>query len=159
MASLLEFLIFGSFVWTVIVFAILLILLIFSESLENGFIGFIGVLAFLAINHYWGNIPVTNLLTWRNAFGYLGIGIVFAVIRVYFYGVERASKGYNLENELKNHVFRWWLNWPFSLIHWIFNGLLRDLFDVIYDKIEGFFKYFFELGFNSKNKSKKNHSV
>jgi hypothetical protein len=156
--DLLSLTIFGSFVWFCIFLAALIIAFFWSEGAEEGSIAFVAVVAFVLVNHFWGNIPLLRFVTWINVFAYLGVGFIYAVIRVYFYGrntkSDDSSSYYTTRaiNELKGNVFRWWFIWPISLIYWAISDLLGDLWNWIYQRFEGLFEYFFKLGQKSNKK-------
>lgn len=160
MEQFLNFALFGSFAWALAFFILLFIVLMVSEGVEHGGVAFLGLACFLLINYYWGNIPVQKLITWQNVLGYLGIGFIFAIIRIYFYGRKLGSEGETIKDaEIKEHVFRWWFIWPASLIYWCFSSLLIEAYNLVYDKFESTFKYFLNLGINSKAKNKKNGNI
>ena len=148
--SLLSFAIFGSWVWAAIFAGILLILLFTSEALEQGFIALVSFVVFLLINHFWGNIPVFSYLTWVNIGVYLGLGFVFSIFRVFFYGRKQAKTNSkpNLAN-LGGNVCRWWFLWPVSALVWILSYLAKTLWDFIYQLLGHGFEYILELGFRS----------
>lgn len=155
MEELLKLAIFGSLTWAIICLAVMFILFLISEHVEHGGIAVLSIVAFLIVNHYWGNIPIKPLLTWVNILLYFGIGFIFSIIRSYFYGRLLAKKGYKeveLNEEIKNNVFRWWFMWPISLIYWTIFHLIFDVFDFVFDKFESTFRYFINLGLNSKAK-------
>jgi len=141
---------FGSFFWMAVLLVVLLIALFASEVEEQGGIAFIGVVTFLVLNYYWGNVPVMKFISWASVLGYLGVGLLFTIVRVFFYGREMAIKGNKFDVwYLKNHVFRWWFIWPISLLVWIFSDLLSDLWNFIYERLGHTFEYFMKLGYDS----------
>lgn len=154
MEQLLNFALFGSFAWALTFFIVLFIVFMISEGVEHGGIAFLGVVVFLVLNHYWGNIPVMELFKWQNVLAYLGIGFVFANIRIYFYG-RQLSQNEQREDVLKDNVFRWWFIWPASLIYWAFSDLLGNAWDSIYSVSQSTFKFFLNLGINSNAKKSK----
>lgn len=54
--------------------------------------------------------------------------------------------------QVKNHAFRWWFNWPGSLLWWVLSDLLKNIWDFVWDKVKNVFKKAFESGFNSTAK-------
>jgi len=151
MAELLSLAIFGSFIWFCIITGVFLLLLFISEGIRQGSLAFAATAGFLVVNYYWGNLPIAAIFNWKLISVYLLLGFIYALIRVYFYG--RSQKGKEKDfvyYDLKGNVFRWWFIWPISLISWLASGLLADIWDWIYDRFEGLFKYFFELGRKSK---------
>lgn len=148
MENLLSLAIFGSFVWACIFVLALIITLFVSEHVEHGGIAFVGVVAFWAVNYFWGNIPLTNYINWLNIAAYLAIGLLYTVIKAYFRG--RSTKYFNDElRYLKGNVFRWWFIWPISLLSWIFSDLLEQAWDWVYQKFQSTFEFFLRLGFKS----------
>lgn len=160
------FTLFGSVALFWCALALMFILFILSERFNNGFISFVSVIVFYFLARYWSDIPLDSLET-SNLIKYGGLylflGFIFATIRTYFYGrAERTEKYTSLEtlkNKLKGKVGRWWLNWPFSLIHWVVSDIFRDLYDLLYEKCAKFFEHVLALGFGPeepKNDSKTN---
>ena len=150
-AGLLSLAIFGSFWWAAVLLGILVVLLFVSEVTENGFLAFAAVLAFVACNHVAGNLPLLGLVTWTNVGIYFGVGLIFTLIRTYFYGRSQAIKGYAKVDfdYLKGNVSRWWSIWPVSLLKWLCSDLLKDFWNWIYDKFGKWFEYVLQLGFNN----------
>jgi len=91
-------------------------------------------------------------ITWQTVLSYLGVGFVFAIIRVYFHGRHIAEYGHSDNESIQNHIFRWWFIWPISLIYWIFSSLAEEVWGWVYDRFESTFKYFYNLGLKSKKK-------
>ncbi len=153
--DLLSLAIFGSFVWFCIIVFILRCTCFWSERAKHGGIAFAGFTIFLIINHFWGNVPVSNYLTVTNILIYLGIGLIYAIIRAYNYGTKNPTDEYKTAiGKLKGHVFRWWFIWPISLLSWLFTGLIKDFFDFLYRLFKGMFEYFFKFG--QKHNKKEN---
>lgn len=191
-----ELLLFGAAVWFWVLFGIFFIILISAEAKENGFISFVALLAFLAVIYFWGKDEtgatdgwtwLKNLFTWTRVLIYLGIGLIFAYIRFFFYGREKGDElkrlaenfakkkgnlvgswlnwdkntlaefkkeSYEVERlmsptDLKGHAFRWWFNWPGSLVWWIFDDMLRNLWNWVYDFFKKGFQRLYEAGLRS----------
>ena len=152
--QLLQLAFFGSFAWFCVVSAVLLICFILSETVEHGGIAFVAVLDYLILNHFFGNIPTKEIFTWWNIAVYLFIGVVYALIRTYFFGREESKAQSKLGpiseswilDELKENVFRWWFLWPISLIVWMFSKIFGQLWDKLYDACSSLFLYIFKLG-------------
>lgn len=152
MGDFLTFTIFNSFAWGIIILAVLLVCLLIAEGIEQGGLGLLSILTFMLINYWWGNIPLTKLITWGNVLFYIGAGFVFANIRIYFYGREKAKDKDKSYSEVEENIFRWWFMWPISLIYWTFSSLVIDLWNLIYKRFELIFKFFYNLGVNNGNK-------
>ncbi len=144
---------FGSFVWFCVILACLIAVFFWSENVEHGGIAFVGIVCFLIINHYWGNIPIRDYISVTSVSIYLGLGLIYSVIRTYYYG--RNSKYQDDIDYLKGNVFRWWLLFPISLINWLVTDLLSDLWNSIYARLRGMFEYFFNLGKKAAEKDSK----
>jgi len=150
LSGLKAFAIFGSWVWAAIIVGVLLIALFVSEKEEDGIIAFVAMLGFVLLNYMFGNIPLLKLVTWSSVGVYFGLGLIFAMIRVYFYGRKMALNNNELKTYyLKENVFRWWFIWPISLLTWVFSDLLGDFWAIIYDKVSHTFEHILKLGFNS----------
>lgn len=156
MQDLLSLSIFGGFVGFVAVTVVLIFLFFYAEYQEQGIIALVAFLAYFLVNHYWGNVPIINLFSIKTVSIYLATGLVYAVIKTYFYGREIAINGldpkYSLDG-LKGNVFRWWFIWPVSLISWLVSGLLKELFGLIWDNISKSFSEILYSGYKSKKKS------
>ena len=134
MGLLIPFTLFGSGIAFGIMLVILFIVLVASDIEEAGEYAFVAFLIAIGLNYFWGTLPLLLLLTFKNALSYVFIGFIFSLVRTYFKGKELSAK--EKENfRLKDHVFRWWFLFPISAINWIFRKLLRDLFNLIYEKI------------------------
>jgi len=149
MEGLLALAIFGSFVWFCIISAIIICIFFWSENAEHGGIAFVGLILFLIINYFWGNVPISNYISWINGLVYFGIGFLYAIIKSYVYGLKSTDTKWDID-DLKGNVFRWWFIWPVSLINWIFSDLLSDLYSFLYKLFKGTFEFFFTLGVNNK---------
>lgn len=64
------------------------------------------------------------------------------------YGVESLIKN----RDLSNHVARWWLNWPGSLLFWLLKDALKAFWNLIYQFIENLVNWVYEFGMNSVQK-------
>jgi hypothetical protein len=147
--GLLALAIFGSFTWFCILTGLLICIFFWSENVEHGEIAFAGLVAFLIINYYWGNLPISNYISWINALIYFGIGFLYAILKCYVYGTKSNDAKWD-KDHLKGNVFRWWFLWPISLINWIFSDLLKDFYNLLYRVFKNTFEFFFTLGVNNK---------
>ena len=144
LSDLVVFTVFGSAIWFLILVAALIVSLFISEYQEEGFGGFAAVVVFVIINKIWGTAPLIELVTWTNVIAYLLIGFIFSLVRTYFKGKELSDEKKKYF-QLKEHVFRWWLMFPISMLHWLFGTLLKDLFTRVYDKVESLYNKIFNL--------------
>lgn len=159
--ELVVFTVFGSVAWFLILVAALIVALFASEYREEGGIGFVAVCVFVIVSSVWGTVPLMDLITIPSVVGYLVVGFSYSLARTYAKGKElgrKATKDYgnystkeseSLEDfikrqkssfELKSHVFRWWLMFPISMIHWVFGTLLKDAFSGVYARVEFLYK-------------------
>ena len=148
-AALASFALFGSFVWLAIIVGLLIVSMFLAEGKENGFIATFAVCVFLGLNYFWGNVPVLEYITWRNVGIYLFVGFLYSVLRTYLFGREAQKEEENVrvrfERKLKGNVFRWWFMFPVSFIFWACSDLVRDIWDWLYEQIQGFYGYIFNL--------------
>lgn len=158
MQELLSLSIFGSFIGFIAATVLLFVIFFYAEYEKQGFIALVGVIAYVIINHKWGNVPLQSLVTVPNISIYLGAGLVYSVIRTYFYGRSVAAEGGHLNqtiDELKGHVFRWWFIWPISLISWLVTDFIVEGFELLWDNIGSSFRKILTAGYESKkNKNK-----
>lgn len=157
MQELLTLSIFGSFIGFIAATIVLFGLFFYAEYEKQGFIAFVAVIAYVVINHYWGNVPLKSLVTIPNVLIYLGAGLVYAVIKTYFYGRTIASGNSNNAldtaiDELKGHVFRWWFIWPISLISWLVTDFIVEGFELLWDNVGTSFRKILTAGYESKKK-------
>lgn len=152
----------GSFLGFAISTLALLVVFFWAEFEEQGYIAFFGVIGYLVINHYWGNVPVNNLLSVPLIASYLGAGLMYAIFRTYFYGRSIAKKNEKLDNkiirDLKGNVFRWWFIWPISLICWLVSDFIVEAFEFMWDYIGCSFRKILTAGYNSKKKNQLNNN-
>lgn len=157
MQDLLALSMFGTFVGFVAATLVLIFLFFYAEYQEQGFIALAAVIAYVVLNHYFGNIPIKSLFTATNIGVYLGAGLVYAVIKTYFYGRSLAAKEKDLKyafDDLKGHVFRWWFIWPVSLISWLVTDFIIEGFELLWDNIGNSFRKILTAGYESKKKAK-----
>lgn len=140
--NLIPFTLFGSGIAFGFMLVAMFIVFIITDATENGTAAFFSLLLFIGFNYFWGTFPLLNVITFRHVGIYLTLGFLFSLIRTYFKG-KRLS-GRDKENfNLKDHVFRWWLMWPISLINWGFGEVLKDFYNFLYSKLEKFYQSIF----------------
>lgn len=144
MENIIPFTLFGSGIFFGIMILALLIIFIISEVEENGFLAFGFLIVALILNHFWGTFLILSILSIKNILIYLLIGFFFSLIRTYFKG-KKIKKEDKILFDLKDHVFRWWLMFPISMLTWIFGDLLKDLYNFIYSKIGKLYEKIFNL--------------
>lgn len=173
---LIAYTLFGSAIVFWVITVGLVITLITSEQVEDGFVAMWGVLIFITATYFWSNVNVLSLIDGWDVLIYLGLGLLYSIIRTFFYGKKEyrnfesdfkkdyhgkitkselndkydSTKIKHLENlidKLKGHVFRWWLLFPISLLTWILSDLVKDLFEYAYSKMSKTFNYILKLGF------------
>tara|TARA_R110000772_G_scaffold101997_2_gene202596 strand:+ start:482 stop:985 length:504 start_codon:yes stop_codon:yes gene_type:complete len=147
--SIPELLLFGSVVWFWIMSGLFFLLLIYSDRKEQGYWALVATVIFIVVNHFWGNLSeVKPIITWGHIFAYFGIGFAYATLRTYIYGRKNRGKDerfYALKH-LKANVFRWWFLFPISILNWIWQDLLSDIWDLLYSGVEKFLLTIFDAG-------------
>lgn len=144
MENLITYTLFGSAALFLAVVCVFVISLFVADKFESGESAAMATVVLLLANYFWGTFPVLEYLTVRNVGIYLFIGFVFSLIRTYFKGRElREDPESKARFALKDHVFRWWFLFPVSFLSWLFSGILKDLFDVVYTKISGVYTKLF----------------
>lgn len=167
LTNLTGFLFFGSVLWFWIFTSAFVISLFLSDIYENGYFAFGSFLVFLGFMHFKSNIDLLGFiqLYWYTPLIYLGIGLVYAMVRTYFYGRKpythwsfdkdnspeklKELKRVKLKSKLKGNVFRWWFLFPISFINWVLSDLLKDFFNAIYSKLRKVFEGILDMGINS----------
>jgi len=114
---------------------------VFSESEENGFIVFGAFVILLILYAIWGSTDLSAVFKPIYITYYIGIGIIFSLIKTFFYGVNKKRHS----RKAKDHVVRWILNWPMSLVFLLVGDigtLFIKLTGELYDAIENAGKTF-----------------
>ena len=165
---------FGSATWFWVSFVALAILFTISEWKESGVIAAVGFAAFIGVHWHQGTTTLSQIFTWQNILIYIGIGIVYALIRSFFSArkkraeyqsllerdseLEKNSKGQNKYNnnaedqlqrwldDLKMDAIRWISIWPISIPLWFLQDMLAEIFSWLYDKMAIVFRKVFEAG-------------
>lgn len=128
-----------------------LIISLFSfDNNENGIGAFFSFAIFSVVTYFWSSFNILEYVNWVSVGTYLGIGFIYSLIRTYFLGRKTKLKASGdrkyLKEKLKGNVFRWWLLWPVSLLNWILSDLVRDLYNLVYKKLQKLYEGIFELG-------------
>ena len=109
----------------------------------------------LVTGNFW--LSALNFSVWIAA--YLGIGVVYAYVRWFFYHKEynrrvRERLGENpTKLEIKDAyatrlsgygsrlslILKWIFHWPWSAIAWILTDMLREFFDFVFRRLRAFF--------------------
>ena len=126
---------------------ILVFTLILADLNENGYYATFSFAVFLGLVYFWGEADILSVFSIKNILMYLFTGFLFSLMRTYFKGKElsKKGKGYKETFRLKDNVFRWWFLFPISAINWVFGHLLRDLFNLIYSKVEKVYVSIFNM--------------
>lgn len=138
---------FGSVSLFFVFLGLLVFALILADLNENGYYATVSFAIFIGLIYFWGEIVVLSIFTIKNILMYVFVGFLFSLVRTYFKGKELKKKGkeYKEDFRLKDNVFRWWFLFPISAINWIFGHLLRDLYNVIYAKVEKIYVSIFNM--------------
>lgn len=100
----------------------------------------------ICVDYFWLKIDLMRFLTFENIFIYLLLGLVYSIIRTFFYGKTiKAEDKPIYKGVLKEKIFIWWLFFPISLIDWLVFNLLEKLFNLIYKSVESLFWKVFNL--------------
>lgn len=169
---LIYFSLWGSIIAFLIASILWLISLFLSERYKNGFVGLFCTIIFSALLFQGSNIDY-SFITWTNFGLYIGIGFVHALLRTYLFGIDikkkikdkfvENTKNENLNHrssektileiesnyarmEIKESFFRWWLMFPISFMYWLFSDLAIRVYDKIYNIIQKFVYFLFNLG-------------
>jgi len=154
---------FGSFVWAVIVIAILLVIFFIADLEENGFMATIALVVSGILFYVWGKesfMVITSLFTFKSIIIYFGFGLVHALVRIFFHGrkemqkvndaiVNKDSYHPKIDMNVKSDVFRWWFLWPISLIVWIVQDMIGNVYNYCYDKFATLFNKILMYGVKS----------
>jgi hypothetical protein len=176
LSGLLVIQLFGSAILGIAVLGLFITFCFVADWDENGYIATTALVITSLLFYFFGketwNI-VINFITWKLVLGYLIIGIIYAIIRIFFHGRIEKNKlnksrlegrssdfEYTINRNIKNNVKRWWLLWVISLIDWFLKDMIKEIYDIVYQKLSKFFNYVLELGINSvpevpKNEKKK----
>lgn len=162
---------FGSFVWWCIVTTVILFVFFVSEVKENGYVAFGFAIAYLTLFYFKGNQDLGIFLDWNYLLMYLGVGLIYSVLRTLIFGIKKKKEvqkhvldnnwinskkdaigykkdqGDELLRKLSGNVSRWWFMWPISLVVWILRDLAIDVWEWSYKKVHKVFEAIFVLGF------------
>jgi len=153
MDNLLTLTLFGSVVafWSVILAFI--IILFVCESTKSGVWAFATFVVVTAGCYFYSNFKILEYISVAKVIIYLIIGLLFSLIRCYFYSRRIRNKiiakkltdiaqndalksaKTDIKDELQDNVFRWWFMWPASFLYWIFSDLFKDIYDQIYSLV------------------------
>lgn len=147
MGDIMCYTLFGSVSLFFVFLGLLVFALILADLNENGYYATVSFAIFIGLIYFWGEIVVLSIFTIKNILMYVFVGFLFSLVRTYFKGKELKKKGkeYKEDFRLKDNVFRWWFLFPISAINWIFGHLLRDLYNVIYAKVEKIYVSIFNM--------------
>lgn len=163
---------FGSVIWFWLMFALFIVICFASDIKKNGYYAFGTLIVVSVILYFWGNETFVYFksVVWnfKNISTYLGVGLLFATIKSFFASRKLAKELKNLPDtsddswvttkskrrkefneELGENVARWWFMWPISLIIWLYDSLLADVWNFIWKKIKGYFLFIVDLGIKS----------
>jgi hypothetical protein len=163
MAALMGLTLFGSIFWGIFALVFLIVMLFVADAIENGFLAtlfgvIVGLLFFFHGQTTWHSF--VSMLTTINLLIYFSIGLVYALVRIFFHGRNEMLKfnsyrergdhyDYNINRDIKENIFRWWFIWPISLIVWIVKDLVKDVFNIVYQRMNKIFDAVLELGIKS----------
>lgn len=148
------FMLFGSILYFWILVVLLVIVLHTFDNYQNGYGATVSVVIFIILTKYWGTFDIFTLVNLKAVGIYIVIGLAFAGLRTYFFArkAEDEQDAVNRLKQLRFNVFRWWFLWPVSLLNWFLYDLIRDFFNVVYDKLEKKFVVIFNKGLKKEYK-------
>lgn len=157
METILAITLFGSTWWAIGILSSLIITYFISEVREDGYTSVITTIISLLLFYFWGKqtfFGFISLLSIKYILFYLLFGLIHAIFRIYFKGRYEAIKKiespeYKSYFRIEEHIFRWWFQWPVSLLIWIVRDMISDICNYIYSKFSKIFESVFELGFKS----------
>lgn len=138
--------IFGSQIAFFVLLVLLCVILFVSEATVGGQFAFVSFIGFLTLMYFFGNSPLSIYLTWSNFGLYLLAGFLYSLLRTFGKRFEFEDENERRMFELQEHVICWWLNWPVSLLYWVFGRLLETAINAAYKRIS--YAYEFLLGRN-----------
>lgn len=143
MEQLLTYTLFGS-VWVLGIIALAFIIgLFFLEHYGKPISTIFAIALFIGLLYFKGNVPLDKVFSLTYLGCYLGVGLLFAILRTFIKGRQLKSKKEKDAFQLKYHVFNWWFIWPISLLKWIFGDLVGDLYNMLYGFVEKIFMKIF----------------
>jgi len=163
---------FGSFVWWCIITATVLIIFFISELRENGFIAFGFAVTYLTLFYFKGNQDLGVFLDWNYLLIYLAVGLLYSIMRTLTLGIKKKNETQEhinnrwhviktkkdaikykkeqrqeLLKKLGGNVSRWWFMWPISLIVWVLQDLMADIWNWGWKLFRSIFEAIFNFGF------------
>jgi hypothetical protein len=143
-----SFTLFGSVIGFYIAVLLLIGLLFYSDIEEQGYGAFFSFLIFVGVTYFWSNFNILFYFSWELICSYLGIGLLYSFIKTYFFARKKGEDG---RKYIKENVFRWWFLWPVSLINWILSDIIRDLYNLVYNKLSRLYDGIFNLGLKNND--------
>lgn len=109
------------------------------------------LVVFIFTDFYFGELHNNIDMSFRGIAIYLGCGFVYVVIRVFFLGFSTKEQGKDIDDDhklylIKNHIWRWWLNWVISLLGWIYGDVARKIVDLLWGLLKSIMLGVFNLG-------------
>jgi hypothetical protein len=164
METLLGITLFGSIFWGIAVLVLLIILFFYADLIKEGFAATFVFIVAGVLFYFWGKDTwklFVSLLTFMNISLYLGTGLIYAFVRIFFHGRNEMMAvnkhrlqgndyyEHSIDRDIKEDVFRWWFLWPISMINWFIKDLIRDIYNWCYDKLSRLFNFVLDLGIKS----------
>ena len=159
MELLLSLTLFGSIFWGIFFVAFFIIMCFVADISENGFLAtffliVIGMLFYVFGKETWQDF--VSILTVKNFVIYFSLGLIHAIVRVYFHGrkemqqvnqdrIDGKSYEHTIERNIREHVFRWWFLWPVSLIDWFIKDMIKDIYNWVYKQFSKLFDFIMDL--------------
>jgi hypothetical protein len=149
--------------FTSVFIGVVVLCLVLEEVYDgHGYFALSILVAFLIGDHFFGGTAHNYVdLSYKGVGIYIGIGFLYAIIRVFFLGAKTKIndipaylKPENIDawvKEKKNsiiqhNVWRWWINWPFSLIGWILGDVFKWFRTILWKLLKSLFMAVFNLG-------------
>lgn len=130
-----ELILFGVAVWFWLLVGILFITMVISEANENGWFSFIIFIIVCGLIGFFGSIDLH--IIWQMAWKIAIIAILYLVIGILFVAFRVLD---NLPIQFRNHVYRWWFNWPGSLFWWLMSDFIIAIGDSLYAILRQIYK-------------------
>ena len=162
LSGLLVIQLFGSAILGIAVLTLFIIFCFVADWNENGYVAttalvITGLLFYFFGKETWNH--VVNFITCKMILGYIILGLIYAIIRIFFYGRIEKKKfnqsqleghyPYSINKDIKDNIKRWWFLWIISLIDWFLKDMIKEIYDITYQKLSKFFNYILELGIKS----------
>jgi len=174
LSGLPQILLFGSVLYFYLSLLLIFCLFVWADLEESGYHAMGVFVSYLVVFYVWGAGGFFEIFTWTSVGIYIGIGILYSVIKTWFFGKKELKyNGYtddpstdkiktNIDgqieerrDDLENNVKRWILLWPISLITTILKDWLKQVWKWSWKNVKVIYEKILNMGLNGAERQTK----